>query len=156
MSTNNTENLGFKVLTMGRDEFDTRQPCDLRPMTLARLHAWIDSKTIDIRLKNELKKSSSAYPQQALGTWLKMYSRHLAIAQKSLQEKPIVPKEILVELGDEPKGNIYEESNVPYNEEFDFPIPKSKSSNQTGQPSICPDVQIEGIPSSGLDSEHSF
>lgn len=158
MSTNNTENLGFKVLTMGRDEFDARKPCNLRPMTLAKLHAWIDAKTIDVRLKAELKKSAAGYPQQALGTWLRMYSRHLATAQKSLQEKPAAPKEFLVELGDEPEREIYEEeSNVPFNDEFDFgPIAgwTSPSENKSGQSPIHPIVQDKGVSSSGLDSEH--
>jgi hypothetical protein len=154
MSTNNTESLGFKVLTMGREEFDARQPCNLRPMTLARLHAWIDSKTIDVRLKAELKKSSAAYPQQALGTWLKMYSRHLATAQNSLQDKPVAPKEFLVELGDEPEREIYEEeNNVPFNDEFDAGF-ENPSKDQSRQPTIYPNVQDEGVSGSRLDSEH--
>lgn len=154
MSTNNTESLGFKVLTMGREEFDARQPCNLRPMTLARLHAWIDSKTIDVRLKAELKKSSAAYPQQALGTWLKMYSRHLATAQNSLQDKPVAPKEFLVELGDEPEREIHEEeNNVPFNDEFDAGW-ENPSKDQSRQPTIYPNVQDKGISGSRLDSEH--
>lgn len=144
MSTNNTENLGFKVLTMGREEFDARTPCNLRPMTLAKLHAWIDDKNIDVRLKAELKKSSSAYPQQALGTWLRMYSRHLATAQNALQDKLSNPKEILVELGDEPERIIHEESNnVPFNEEFDYsPVASWKSpSENKGQSSISAELE---------------
>lgn len=85
MSTNNTEKLGFKILTMGKEELDSRKPCNLRPITLAKLHAWIDSKTIDNRLKIELKKSAANYPQQALSTWQKMYSKHLAAAQNALE-----------------------------------------------------------------------
>jgi len=155
MSTNNTENLGFKVLTMGREEFDARRPCNLRPMTLARLHAWIDSKTIDVRLKAELKKSSAAYPQQALGTWLRMYPRHLATAQNSLQEKPADIKEFLVELGDEPERENYEEENtIPFNDEFDAGW-ESSSPDQSGQPPIPPNVQDEGFSGGRFDSEHS-
>jgi len=157
MSTNNTENLGFKILSMGRDEFDTRNPCNLRPMTLAKLHAWIDAKSIDVRLKVELKKSCSVYPQQALGTWLRMYSRHLATAQKALKKKPTL-KESLVELGDEPIGEIYEqENNIPFNEEFDgssIAGRQSASSDKSGQSSIHSDVQDEGIDSGRLDGEY--
>ena len=159
MSTNNTESLGFKIVTMGREEFDARTPCNLRPMTLAKLHAWIDAKTIDVRLKVELKKSAASYPQQALGTWLRMYSRHLATAQNSLQDKPSKPKEFLVELGDEPERISHEEesNNAPFSEEFDFsPVAgwKSPSKNKGGQPAVPPDVQNKGISSSRLDSEH--
>jgi len=154
MSTNNTESLGFKVLTMGREENDARRPCNLRPMTLARLHAWIEAKTIDVRLKAELKKSAASYPQQALGMWLKMYSRHLATAQNSLQEKPVAPKEFLVELGDEPEREIHEEENsIPFNDEFDAGW-ENPSKDQDRQPPIYPNVQDEGFSSGRLDSEH--
>ena len=155
MSTNNTESVGFKVLTMGRGENDTRKPCNLRPMTLARLHAWIDAKTIDVRLKAELKKSSSAYPQQALGTWMKMYSRHLSTAQNLLQDKPAAPKEFLVELGDEPGREIYEEENsIPFNDEFDSGW-ENPSKDQGRQSPIHTNVQDEGFSSGRPDSEHS-
>lgn len=119
MSANNTENIGFKVSTMGREEVDLRNPCNLQPVTLAKLFNWIDSKSIDVLLKVELKKSASSYPQQALGTWVKMYSRHLATAKKHLQkQKSIVNK---VELGDDPKIEKHEkENNITANEEFDF------------------------------------
>jgi len=153
MSTNNTENLGFKVLTMGREDFDARKPCNLRPVTLANLHAWIDAKTIDVRLKAELKKSASSYPQQALGMWLKMYSRHLATAQNALQNKPVSPKEILVELG-EPEREIHEEENrIPFNDEFDAGW-ENTSKDQVRQPTIYPNVQDEGISGSRFDGEY--
>jgi len=119
MSTNNTENLGFKVLTMGREEVDSRRPSNLRPLTLQKLQAWIDNKRIDSRLKEELKKSAATYPQQALSTWQKMYSQHLAKAQNALRQKPAPPSPV-VELGDEPrKVENEKENNVPENDEFD-------------------------------------
>lgn len=121
MSSNNTENLGFKVLTMGREEVDSRRPCNLRPLTLQKLYAWIDDKRIDSRLKEELKKSAASYPQQALSTWQKMYSQHLAKAQNTLKKKPAPPPVSVVELGDEIRKveQHEEENNVPENDEFD-------------------------------------
>jgi hypothetical protein len=119
MSTNNTENLGFRILTMGREEVDARRPCNLRPLTLEKLNAWIDAKRIDSRLKEELKKSAASYPNQALFTWQKMYSKHLAKAQNTLQDKPAPPSPVsAVELGDEPyiKRDDREENNIPDND----------------------------------------
>jgi len=118
MSTNNTENIGFKVTTMGREEVDLRNPCNLQPITLKKLFNWIDSKTIDVRLKIELKKSASSYPQQALGAWVKMYSRHLATAQKSLQKQKSNLKK--VELVEEQKMDKYQENNIIANEQNDI------------------------------------
>lgn len=143
MSTNNTENLGFKVLTMGREEVDGRRKSNLRPLTLEKLHAWIDNKRIDSRLKEELKKSAAAYPQQALSTWQRMYSQHLAKAQNMLKKRPAPPPVNAVELGDEPtikKETHEEENNVPANDEFDFGW-KNPGQDQGRQPSVHPDVQ---------------
>lgn len=120
MSTNNTEGINFKVSSMGREEVDNRPPCNLRPLTLSKLHAWIDGKSIDSRLKEELKKSASKYPQQALSTWQKRYSKHLANAQNALMKKPVTSIAPIVELGDEPQNTIVEDlMNVPKNNEFD-------------------------------------
>jgi hypothetical protein len=133
MSTNNAEGFNFKVLTMGRDEVDRRKPCNLNPLTLSKLFEWIESKSIDHRLKEQLKKSASKYPQQALPVWQKNYSRHVAAAQLLLRSQAIPTMNTSIELGDsnlgerheekgerhEEKGERHEENNVPHNEEFD-------------------------------------
>lgn len=122
MSTNNAENVSFKILTMGRDEVDNRRPSNLRPLTLPALHAWIESKQIDSRVKEKLKKMASAYPQQALPSWVQNYNRHLAKAQKEL--KKTLDDEVqtapIVELGDEERETNEEENRIPTNDEFDF------------------------------------
>ena len=69
-----------------------RPPCNLKVLTLEKLHNWIDNLSIDDLLKIELKKSCSAYPQQALPFWQKNYSKHLSAAQNLLQNKKPIPK----------------------------------------------------------------
>lgn len=118
MSTNNTEGLNFKIVSMGKDAVDQREPCNLRPLTLEKLFAWIDTKTIDPRLKEYLKKSASKYPHQALPTWQKNYIKHVAAAQKLFQKQAIPTMPKTVELGDEDQNEI-DDSHMPHNEEFD-------------------------------------
>jgi hypothetical protein len=151
----NTENLGFKVVSMGREEIDNRRPCNLRPLTLAKLYDWIDSKRIDSRLKEELKKSAGSYPQQALLTWQRTYAKHLAKAQNMLRDKAVPPPENVVELGDEPyikRDSYEEENNVPDND-FDAGWENS-GEDQSRQPAIHPDVQDEGIGGSRPHSQY--
>jgi hypothetical protein len=108
MSLNSAENLGFKIVTMGREEIDKRKPCNLRTVTQAKLQAWIDAKSIDPRLKEELKKSVANYPQQALSTWQKMYNKHLVTAQNVIKGKSApIPTENTIEK---------DQNNVPEND----------------------------------------
>ena len=139
----NTESLGFKVVSMGREEVDSRRPCNLRPLTLAKLCAWIDAKRIDSRLKEELKRMAATYPQQALSTWQRTYARHVATAQNMLREKVVSPPANVVELGDEPiikRDENEEKNNLPDNDEFDAGW-KDFSQDQGRQPPIHPNVQ---------------
>lgn len=114
--TNSTEGVNFKVLTMGKSQIDQRQPSNLDVMTLKKLQAWIDAKPISDELKQELKKMASSYPDQALGFWVKSYSRNLEIAQRNMTN---LPKPV-VELGDEPYVSRNDVSQIPKNDEFDL------------------------------------
>jgi len=86
MSTNTADNFNFKVMTMGKEAVDKRKPCQLNHLDLASLFHWIDSKNVEDRIKIELKKSASTYPQQALVHWQKNYTNHLAKAQEQVRE----------------------------------------------------------------------
>lgn len=103
MSVGNPEQFKFKILTTGREDVDNRKPCNLTPLTLEKLLNWIEAQRIDENVKLELKKSASNYPHQALGTWRKNYSKHVATAQAKLKKiAKTTPKPKLPELGDEP------------------------------------------------------
>lgn len=104
MTVGNTEEFQFKMITSGREEVDKRKPCELNPLTIEKLLKWIDAQQIDESTKQELKKSASKYPHQALGAWRKNYSKHVANAQAKLRKKP-KPKPVRPELGEEPMEN---------------------------------------------------
>lgn len=119
---NSTESVGFKVVTMGRDEIDSRSPSNLRPLTLAKLHEWIDAQPVDDRMKEQLKKMAGSYPQQALSSWKKNYRKHLAKAQNLLRDKS---KKASVELEgvstipiEKPKQEL-DDFKMPSSTEFD-------------------------------------
>jgi len=102
MSVGNPEQFNFKILTTGREDVDNRKPCNLSPLTLEKLLKWIDKQTVDENTKRELKKSASNYPHQALGSWQKNFSKHVATAQAKLKKiVKTTPKPKLPELGDE-------------------------------------------------------
>lgn len=123
-----TESIGFKVVTMGRDDVDSRLPTNLKSLTLANLLEWIDSQPIDDRLKQELKKAASKYPQQALGSFKKNFRKHLTQASIKNQASKSQPKVELVELAEESEDSEIERTfnesdftdKVPFNDEFDF------------------------------------
>lgn len=112
---NSTESVGFKVVTMGRDEIDNRSPSNLRPLTLAKLHEWIDAQPLDVRMKEQLKKMAGSYPQQALGSWKKNYRKHLAKAQNFLKNK-----KANVEL--EGVSSISEKKSTVETDDFQMPL----------------------------------
>ena len=51
-----------------------KPPTNLRPLNLKKLYLWIDAQTTNERLREELKKSASSYPHQALARWQKNYN----------------------------------------------------------------------------------
>jgi len=153
----NTENVGFKVITMGREEVDNRRQSNLRPLSLKKLLAWIDGKRIDSRLKAELKKMAAAYPNQALIVWQRNYSVHLAKAQNMLRNKPAPPPANVVELGDEPYENrdTHEEESILNAPDNDFDAGwENPGEDQGGLPAVHPDVPDEGIGGSGPHSKY--
>ena len=88
MSVGNPE--AFKIqLTTGRPEVDNRKPCDLSNLTLKKLCEWIDRQNVSLIVKEELKKSASRFPHQALKAWRKGYSKHLALVQRKLRNKNV-------------------------------------------------------------------
>lgn len=131
---NSTESVGFKVVTMGKDEIDCRAPCNLRPLTLAKLFDWIDAQPVENRMKEQLKKMAGSYPQQALGSWKKNYRKHLAKAQSFLKDKNKqcdLQLESLSAFSD--KTSEPDVFNLPNSEEFDVECTESiQGSFKTG------------------------
>jgi hypothetical protein len=114
LMSKNAEFFDFKISTGSNETSNKkREICNLRPLTLKVLLDWIDSKNIDIKLKEHLKKSASKYPQQALPIWQKNYQKHLGNAQISLRNQSIPTMDS--NLGE----NNEQENKIPYNEEFD-------------------------------------
>lgn len=88
------EGINFKIVTMGREEVDTRQKSNLRSLTLQGLVKWIDKQNLDERVKAELKKAAGTYPQQALGAFRKNFSTHVSRVQKKLRAETPIAKEL--------------------------------------------------------------
>lgn len=117
----NAEGMNFKVVTMGRPEVDERQPCNFLPTTLRGLLAWIDAQsTLEEPVKQELKKMASAYPNQALSSFRRNFSRHLARARKIVRDSlPLYENE----LGEEPaQPQEFEEQHNVRREEQPKPV----------------------------------
>lgn len=118
MSVGNPEQFKFKILTTGREDVDNRKPCNLTPLNLEKLLKWIDAQRIDENTKQELKKSASNYPHQALGVWQKNYSKHVAAAQAKLKKLPKT-KPPVAELGDEPTERRNESQSIEDTKSYD-------------------------------------
>ena len=88
MSTNNAENLNFRIISGVPD----RIPNNFRILTIKELLRWIDEKDIDEQVKEELKKMCSKYPQQALTNWKSNYNIHLRKANLKLKNQ-VKPEE---------------------------------------------------------------
>lgn len=112
MSTKNAEGLNFKIVSMGREEVDRRPPCNLRPINLDKLLAWIDTQVSDPDLREEVKKAAKGYP--ALGSFRRNFQMHLSRAQKKLRERTPINKPI-EELGDEPRKEAGQEVPDEFN-----------------------------------------
>lgn len=85
MSINSAEKMNFKLLSTG-DQLE-RKPCDFNILTIKELLKWIDEKDIDEKVKEELKKKCSNYPQQALSNWKNNYNTHLTRAIKKIKKQ---------------------------------------------------------------------
>ena len=86
MTVGNPENFKVQIKT-GREEVDKRTPCDFTNLTLKKLFAWIDSKSLSSVIKSELKRSASSFPHQALPSWQSSFDRHLSRAQARIRKK---------------------------------------------------------------------
>jgi hypothetical protein len=93
MTVGNPENFKVQIKT-GRDEVDSRVPCDFTNLTLKKLFSWIDSQQVGSLLKAELKKSASRFPHQALPAWQRDFDRHLSKAQSRLRKKKNFSKSV--------------------------------------------------------------
>lgn len=132
MTVENTEGFKCKIISTGREEVDKRKPCELNPLTIEKLLKWIDAQQIDDMTKQELKKSASKYPHQALGTWRKNYSKHVVNAQVKLRKKP-KSKPVQPELGEESMENKNDGKN--FNSKKDFNSIKEYFNNEFENPS---------------------
>jgi hypothetical protein len=86
------ENLNFQV-SAGQD--DSRQPCNFRIINIKTVNKTIDSKDLNDKVKNRLKKMASSYPHQALEGFLRTLDKNIMIAQKEvIKEEKHKPEEI--------------------------------------------------------------
>jgi hypothetical protein len=86
------ENLKFKI-SAGQD--DSRQPCSFKIINFKTVAKLIDSKDLDEKVKNRLKKMASSYPHQALEGFVRTLDKSIMIAQKEIiKEEKQKPKEI--------------------------------------------------------------
>jgi len=86
------ENLKFQ-LSAGQDE--SRQPCSFKIINFKTITKLIDSKDLDEKVKNRLKKMASSYPHQALEGFIRTLDKNIMIAQKEIiKEEKQKPKEI--------------------------------------------------------------
>jgi hypothetical protein len=81
-----TENVNFKISAGGDGK--NRPPSDLRPLTVEKVLAFIDSKNFDGQIKAILKEMALNYPKNALKNWIKNFSKHAMKAQKLLAKNP--------------------------------------------------------------------
>lgn len=88
MTVGNPENFKVQIKT-GRDEVDSRVPCDFSNLTLKKLFSWIDTQQISSALKSELKKSASRFPHQTLTKWQNNFESNLSKAQARLRKKKL-------------------------------------------------------------------
>lgn len=95
------ESLNFRLVTTGNPVVDSRQPSNLRPMTVDGLNQFIDYKVKDKRLAEAVKKLAKSYPQQALWSFRKNIQTHIGRAQKQLAATPLHTGE----LGDDTEKN---------------------------------------------------
>ena len=86
------ENLNIS-LSAGQD--DSRNPCSFKIINLKSVHKTIDSKDLDKKVKDRLKKMASSYPHQALLGFIRTLDKNIMIAQKEIiKEEKQKPKEI--------------------------------------------------------------
>jgi hypothetical protein len=86
------ENLKFQV-SAGQD--DSRKPCSFKIINIKTVNKIIDSKDLDEKVKNHLKKMASSYPHQALEGFLRTLDKNIMIAQKEvIKEEKHKPQEI--------------------------------------------------------------
>lgn len=100
---------------------------NLRPLNLKKLFTWIDSQTQNERLREQLKKSASAYPHQALARWQKNYNLNVAKAQAVLKE--------------ENKNTFLTEKNNDrsiHDHQFDDTVPQGREKMQEELPKELP------------------
>lgn len=107
----NTENVNFKVGTAG--EGQNRKPSDLRPLTVEKVLAFIDSKNLDGQIKGILKEMALNYPKNALKNWIKNFSKHVSRAQKVLSKNP---QKCVQEIQERKNSDVM---RMPEQQEFD-------------------------------------
>jgi hypothetical protein len=84
-----TERMRVKVVSMGNPIVDKRKPCNMRPVTLEGILAYIENTVRDERVREEVKKAAVAYPYQALPMFGKNIRQHIERAQKKIALTPV-------------------------------------------------------------------
>ncbi len=92
------EGINISVVTMGNSQVDGRQPCNLSPMNLAKLYEFIDARVRDAKVRQEVRRLASSYPQGSLAIFAHNLRVYIEKAQKTVSLTPIQHTE---ELGDE-------------------------------------------------------
>lgn len=120
MTVGNPENFKVKIISSGREEVDKRVPCDFSNLTLDKLFRWIDSQQVSSLIKQELKKSASRFPHQALNNWKNNYIKHLSKAQAKVRNKKLQEKNsVIEEIEEKPIEKMYLPDEKDFDQDFE-------------------------------------
>ena len=86
------ENVRFN-LSAGQD--NSRERCGFKIINFKTVSKLIDSKDLNEKVKDRLKKMAASYPHQALDGFIKTLDKSIMIAQKEIiKEEKQKPEEI--------------------------------------------------------------
>ena len=105
-----TERMKVRVVSTGNPIVDKRKPCNMQPVTLEGILAYIENTVRDERVREEVKKAALGYPYQALPNFGRNIRQHIERAQKKIALSP----KHKGELGEEPAAK---EEGVKYGKE---------------------------------------
>lgn len=151
MTVGNPENFKVKITT-GRDEVDTRKPCDFSNLNIKKLCAWIDNQPVNSTLKSELKRSACSYPHQALSNWKKNFTKHVDRIQNKLNQQKFatqsaVKKNVDVQTDVEMKSAVETNANTEVVVKTNIETQSTVETNVDAQPVVKTDVEIQSVTS---------
>ena len=108
-----TDKVNFKIVSMGKGA-EGRVPSNFKPLTVEKVLMFIESKQMDPQVKSILKDMAQNYPKNALGNWIRNFSKHVARAQKMIALDPKKYITDIVEKQPDPNN-----MSLPEENEFD-------------------------------------